>query len=190
MCALWGLQFSGQVPGRDPLTCILAEPRDDTCRQLPAKLLIGLVGTRPAPQREEGRLACSCCFGESWCGPSWSLTCGALLGRKAAPRKCVLPFPLSRPSWQPRPLGRRPCRSGPNPSSLSAAQRLRAAQVPGLLLTHFQGSEDAVQLLGLPFLGGVCCPGGRGPGLLLLLVSWAWRAVGHSRASAVALPPS
>lgn len=191
MCALWGLRFRGQVPGRGPLSCILAEPRDAPCFQLLAKLLIGLVGPGPAPQQEKERLV--------WWPPLQggpvlselvSETHRVLLGRKVAPRKCMLPFSLSRPFWQPRPIGRRQRSSGRNPSSLSTSQRLTATQAAGLLRTHFHGSEDAVQLLSLPFLGGVHYPGGRGPGLLLLLVSWAWRALGCPSPAAAALPPS
>lgn len=47
-------------------------------------------------------------------------------------------------------------------------------------------SQDAEQLLGLPVLGGLRGPAGRGPGLLLLLVSEA--GLGGSGAFAVASP--
>lgn len=59
--------------------------------------------------------------------------------------------------------------------------------------TWDKGSEDAGRLLNLPVLGGVCCPGGRGFGLLLVLVSVAgtraWAILGAGLPGAVALTP-
>lgn len=59
--------------------------------------------------------------------------------------------------------------------------------------TRDKGSKDAGRLLNLPVLGGVCCPGGRGFGLLLVLVSVAstraWAILGAGLPGAVALTP-
>ena len=157
-CAPWGLRCPGQVPGWGPLTCVPAEPRDPTCLQLPAKQLIGLAA--PGGRR---RLACWVLLrGRSGLSPL--VPAGSEGGTPEARA------PLSTEQTVSSDAGSVALDVIPVPHPLAEADSHAG---PGLLLTHFAGSQDAVQLLSLPFLGAVRRPGGRGPGLLLLLVSGA-----------------
>lgn len=83
-------KIQGQVLGQCPLTCILSDLCDATCsQQLPLKAAYWISGCPAAPQWAKGRLSPACCLRVLFPLELAFETCRVLLGRDAAPQKCV-----------------------------------------------------------------------------------------------------
>lgn len=153
------------------------------------------ISVRPqSPRRGRGEARIFCGAPEFRVRLRWPRDPQAAAG-KAASRSGV---PSLRGRWSGW-LRPRQCGPGRNPTS---HPRLEADPPPLPVSSHrlSEGSEDAGQLLGLPVLGGLRRPTGRGSGLLFLLVSMAGARAGlsrgrgagrgeHASAFAAALPP-
>lgn len=151
------------------------------------KPLIGLVG-RPHPpaqqppralQQAEAQLCFMRCLGVLFALEPVSKACRVRLGRKAAPPQCAPPLSAEQRLSAPGARLTQAVRGGggrvirlPYPVAEGDLRTPPASLLPTLRSTG-TSAQDAGQLLHLPVLGRLCGPGGRGRGLLPVLVSVA-----------------
>lgn len=151
------------------------------------KPLIGLVG-RPHPpalqpprplQQAEAQLCFTRCLGVLFALEPVSKACRVRLGRKAAPPQCAPPLSAEQRLSAPGARLTQAVWGGgggvirpPYPVAEGDLRTPPASLLPTLRSTG-TSAQDAGQLLHLPVLGRLCGPGGRGRGLLPVLVSVA-----------------